>query len=377
MVNPRPPARTADPGLRPLVDRSIELIEDEQAASGAYPACSTFSVYGYSWLRDGSFVADGLARHGRTTSPSAFHDWVDGVVTARRERIDAVVAAARSGQPVDPATCLPTRYTLAGEDGAEGWWDFQLDGYGTWLWALQRHLKRTGADARRYAAGVELTVRYLCALWHVPCYDWWEEHSDQVHVSTLASIQAGLAAALTLDCVPAELAADAGRTVTDVAALIAGAGTVDNRLRKWLGSTAVDGSLLAAVAPFGIVNDVVSTATVAAVEKDIVRDHGVHRFRADVFYGGGRWPVLAGLLGECYLRLGRRDDAVEQLAWIAGTADADGRLPEQVSDQLLAPASYQTWVDRWGTVARPLLWSHAAYLALAAELGISTAGTPA
>ncbi|WP_425553665.1 hypothetical protein, partial [Dactylosporangium salmoneum] len=98
---------------------------------------------------------------------------------------------------------------------------------------------------------------------------------------------------------------------------------------------------------------------------------GVHRFRADVFYGGGRWPVLAALLGHAYLRLGRREDALGQLAWIAGTAGDGGDLPEQVSDRLLAPQHRQEWLDRWGPVATPLLWSHGAYLSLAAALGVT------
>ena len=37
---------------------------------------------------------------------------------------------------------LPARFTFAGEDGTDEWWDFQLDGYGTWLWALVEHLER-------------------------------------------------------------------------------------------------------------------------------------------------------------------------------------------------------------------------------------------
>ena len=38
-------------------------------------------------------------------------------------------------------------------------------------------------------------------------------------------------------------------------------------------------------------------------------------------------------------------------------------------DHLLDPAFRQEWIDRWGTVATPLLWSHAMLLRLAVELG--------
>jgi hypothetical protein len=48
-------------------------------------------------------------------------------------------------------------------------------------------------------------------------------------------------------------------------------------------------------------------------------------------------------------------------------------LPEQVDGHLLAPEYRQEWIDRWGPVATPLLWSHAMVLRLAAELGVDRA----
>jgi GH15 family glucan-1,4-alpha-glucosidase len=356
--------------LRDLIHRSVEVIEAEQAASGAYPACPTFPVYRFSWLRDGSFTADGMTAHDRSDSAGAFHDWVAGVVSARRERIEAVVGALAASRPIDPSWYLPTRYTLGGADAGDDWWNFQLDGYGTWLWALERHLTRTGENSQRFRPAASLVARYLCALWRTPCYDWWEEHAEQVHVSTLACIAAGLRAALRGDLLSPADAAAAQAVTDDIVTRLNTEAAVDGRLRKWLGSTAVDASTLAAVAPLEVVSGAIAERTVAAVERQLVADRGVHRFRADVFYGGGRWPVLAGLLGQAYLRLGRVEDARAQLEWIAGTADDAGLLPEQVSDLLLAPGSYDSWVSRWGPVARPLLWSHGQFLTLAAEVGV-------
>jgi GH15 family glucan-1,4-alpha-glucosidase len=355
--------------LQDLVAYSIEVIEREQAPSGAYPACSTFSVYGYAWLRDGAFVADGLRAHGVLDGPRAFHDWAARVIIERAARIEEIVAAA--GQ-VEQVRYLPTRYTLDGADSTDEWWDFQLDGYGIWLWALERFLRAGDASASTiFASAVDLTVRYLCATWRQPCYDWWEEHAEHVHVSTLAAIEAGLRGALRTGLLDGDVAELATKTAGALADTIAGPGRVDGRLRKWLGSDAVDASLLAAVAPFEVVDLETGARTVAAIERDLLDGGGVHRFRADEFFGGGRWPVLAALLGHAYARAGRTDDAMRELRWIAGTADAGGNLPEQVSDRLLAPDHLQGWIDRWGTVARPLLWSHGAYLSLAARLGVS------
>ncbi len=46
-------------------------------------------------------------------------------------------------------------------------------------------------------------------------------------------------------------------------------------------------------------------------------------------------------------------------------------MPEQVDAHLLAPDRFDEWVDRWGTVARPLLWSHAMLIRLVVELGLA------
>ena len=94
----------------------------------------------------------------------------------------------------------------------------------------------------------------------------------------------------------------------------------------------------------------------------------MHRYRRDTFYGGGEWVVLTGFLGWCYARLGRAADARRCLGWMARQADADGSLPEQVTAHVYAPEMLPVWERRWGSIARPLLWSHALYLILADEL---------
>jgi GH15 family glucan-1,4-alpha-glucosidase len=100
----------------------------------------------------------------------------------------------------------------------------------------------------------------------------------------------------------------------------------------------------------------------------------VHRFTADVFYGGGQWLLLSCLLGWNQAAAGDVDAGWRYLRWAAGQADAAGDMPEQVEDHLLHAGHRQEWIDRWGTVAQPLLWSHAMFLILADELGLHTTG---
>ncbi|UIO41177.1 glycoside hydrolase family 15 protein, partial [Brevibacillus brevis] len=66
---------------------------------------------------------------------------------------------------------------------------------------------------------------------------------------------------------------------------------------------------------------------------------------------------------------GRREEAEKIAAWIVSQRQVNG-LPEQVQEHLLSFAHYALWVERAGQPAVPLLWSHAMFLVLAAELGI-------
>jgi GH15 family glucan-1,4-alpha-glucosidase len=353
-----------------LAIHSRELITSLQAPSGAYPASPSFSQYGYSWFRDGAFIAEAASRVGEWESATAFHRFCATVITDRSRAIESLLARAARHETIAVTEHLPTRVTLDGRDSTDdGWWNFQLDGYGTWLWALQEHLARSGLDGSEYRVAVELCVRYLAQFWDTPCYDWWEEHVDRQHLATLTSLQAGLSAVGRLGDVDRDVRSVAASTVAAIEEYVARKGIVDGHLVKWVGSSDVDASLLAAVAPFGVVSDEVAAATVAAIDARLVVDRGVYRYLNDTFYGGGRWPLLAGFLGLSYLRLDRRQDAHRQLDWIAATATPDMQLPEQVSDVLLAPQHQAEWVQRWGTVACPLLWSHAMLLILADELG--------
>ncbi|TDC53084.1 glycoside hydrolase family 15 [Jiangella ureilytica] len=371
-VNPLSVADAADlRRLAELAEVSVSLIAGAQDASGAYPAAVGFTPYGFSWFRDGAFIAEGMSRAGAASSATAFHEWCARVLVRESAAVDALVARVSAGEQPTDAELLPARYTLAGERHEDDWWNYQVDGYGTWLWALRTHLSRWGGSAAPYTAAAETAARYLAAVGDRTCRDWWEEHRDQTHVSTLASVYGGLRAAAELGMSPSTASA-AAAAAERVEALVVRSGTHEGALRKWLGSTEVDASLVVAGVPFGLVDPSgpVMTETVARVTAELTTPGGgVHRYATDTFYGGGQWPILAGFLGWHHAVVGERERAMELLRWIASTADPSGRLPEQLPPTL-APDVLPEWLERWGPSARPLLWSHGMYLVLAAELGV-------
>jgi GH15 family glucan-1,4-alpha-glucosidase len=352
-----------------LARRSHAVITHYQDPGGAYPASPTFSAYrGFAWLRDGSFTAEGISRYGDVGSANRFHDWAAGVLIGRRSEVDALVASRAAGELPPVERMLPTRFTFTGENGSDPWWDFQTDGYGMWLWSAVTHARRHGIDPARWRAGFEVAVDYLLTSWDRPCYDWWEEHVEHRHVSTLGAIRGGLVAVASL--LDESRAAAASAVAAEIQALVVAEGVADGHLTKWLGTAAVDGSLASCVVPFGLVDGDLADATLDAVAADLDAGGGVHRFTADVFYGGGQWLLLSALLGWNRAARGDHDTALKYLRWIAAQATVDGELPEQVPHHLLHPGSRDEWVARWGPVATPLLWSHGMYLILASELGL-------
>ncbi len=363
-----------------LFQQSIHVILANQAASGAYVASPNFPTYRYCWFRDGAFIAYAMDLAGQHESARRFHDWAARTILRHADKAERAIEKAAHSEPLGD-DYLHTRYTLDGEEETDEWPNFQLDGLGTWLWALAEHdRRRPTADrhplAVHWQQAVDLTARYLAALWRLPCYDLWEEHGDQVHPYTLAAIYAGLKAA-------EELMAAEGQPFSDVTdqvhRFILEHGVQNGHLIKHINpqigtaavggqpSAVVDTSLIGVATPYRLLppDDSIMRATVARIEADLhCPGGGVHRYLADTYYGGGEWVLLAAWLGWYYAEVGKTTQAWELLRWVEAQADADGHLPEQVPGHLLASNRYSEWEARWGPVAKPLLWSHAMYLIL-------------
>jgi GH15 family glucan-1,4-alpha-glucosidase len=323
---------TTDETLSFLKKKSIEIILNGQSPSGAYIAGPTFTVYKFSWFRDGSFIADAMSRVGEIKSAEAFFDWGARIIRSKKESL------LNGG-------ILHARYTAEGEESSEEWPTFQLDGFGTFIWALCGHAERHKISTERWDDALAIVTDYLVKKWREPSFDWWEEYSA-IHPATLASIYAGLVATHNTEALEVKAAID-------------------------LKNAKLDGSLIVCATPFHAVTAEEFTPTLEEIENKLVSPSGgVHRHQTDVYYGGGEWLLLTSFLGWHYHELGRETDARKKLIRMASFMDENGWLPEQTSEHMLAPEHYEGWVNKWGPSARPLLWSHAMFLTLATVLGI-------
>lgn len=362
-----------------LYQRSIEIILENQAPSGAYVASPNFPTYHYCWFRDGSFIAYAMDLAGKHASSQRFHNWASARINERRQIVQSAIAKARHGEVLDETGILHTRYRLDGRSGeVHEWPNFQLDGFGTWLWALGEHVRLLGIQRlpEDWQQAADLIASYLSELWSHPCYDCWEEFPDHIHAYTLAAIYGGLRSHTQITGV------DHRFRLEEIKSWLLHNAKEYGHFVKFLGSPAVDSSLLGIATPYQVISpdDPRMRATVGQIESKLSQGGGLHRYAEDTYFGGGEWVLLSAWLGWYYCHLAQRDPtylplAIEKtrliLCWVADQASGGmqpGSLPEQVPVHLNAPSYYQVWIDRWGEIARPLLWSHAKYIILTQSL---------
>jgi GH15 family glucan-1,4-alpha-glucosidase len=340
------------------VDSSVEVILSGQHSSGGYVACPTFPSYGYAWLRDGAWCAYALGLHGHDDSVAAFHRFIARTVMANA----SLFGTEAEFMP-------PTRYTLTGHvetPGREPWPNFQLDGYGTWLWVFGHHIRRGHQPTDEELNAAKLVARYLQLTGTSRCYDCWEEHQQRRHTSTLGAVIAGLdmAAEVFGDQKLADTAAGV-RTLLFAEHVRAGS------FVKHDATDAVDASLLWLATPLAIVapNDPIMVRTAQRVADELTGPTGgVRRYLGDTYYGGGEWVLLTAWLGWYCATVGDRAGADNRLRWVEAVFTPDGQLPEQFTAHPQAADMVTPWIDKWGPVATPLLWSHAMHLILMASL---------
>jgi GH15 family glucan-1,4-alpha-glucosidase len=349
-----------------IIDQSLRVIADGQAPSGAYIASPNFPQYHFAWLRDGAYCALAMDANNCGESAAAFHDWAAHVVEKQGDHIRALIRRLESGEIPDGHEMLPTRYTLDGEiehfDG-EAWPNFQLDGYGTWLFALYSHF---GTDLPlRLLPAAELASDYLAAAWKLPCFDYWEEFGDRRHTSTLAAIAAGLKAGSRL-LERSELDQLAGEIVSDILDTC----VKDGVLGKGPNDARVDASLVSLATPFALLDPAhpVMAATVDRIRSDLSSSTGgIRRYLGDTYFGGNPWLLLTAWLGWHDRLSGNEQGHTSARNWVLDNASTDGALAEQILHEPQNAALVGPWLERWGPVANPLLWSHAKFLLMESE----------
>jgi GH15 family glucan-1,4-alpha-glucosidase len=365
--------------------RSIEVIKDGQSTSGAYIASPNFPTYQYCWLRDASFIAHAMDTAGEFNSADAYFRWTSRVIQKYAGKLEGIRKYLEKEIPIKKDDILHTRYTLDGNEVTTDskWGNFQIDGYGTWLWALAEHIARCGKTEllNELKESVRITIEYLDLVWSLPNYDCWEEYPEFIHPYSLACVFAGFRAvekmstSTKFDLGPVRIQNSVDKIKDFILRYAVSQGCfVKHVLPSKDGNppapflqSGVDSSLIGLAVPYELLepgHPLIQT-TIQSIERDLHRPGGgLYRYKTDVYYGGGEWLLLSAWLGWYYTRVGAWDRANDLRLWIESQADENGFFAEQSSEHVLSPSQFDPWVKKWGQVAKPLLWSHAMYLIL-------------
>src|ERR1700722_17405770 len=182
------------------LQESIDAILRNQSATGAIVASPDFAQYHFCWLRDGLFSAFALDRAGEYEASARYHAWVNDAIGGISGIIDDVIEKMIRGDAVDPSIMPPARFALDGTSVIDDWPNFQIDGYGTWLWSLGQHLIESNQPTlpKELRSSVARAAQDLATCAQRPCYDVWDENGSSVHPSALRCVYVGLTAASSL-----------------------------------------------------------------------------------------------------------------------------------------------------------------------------------
>jgi len=347
-----------------LYNQSIEIILENQGTDGGYLASPSFEPYQYCWFRDGSYIAYAMDLAGCHQSAVKFYNWSASTLKRHVAKLAVCVNKKKRGEILTKVDYFHCRFQLNGAETPGNWGNHQLDGLGVWLWAYCKHLE---LNRKKSAAVIDreilfLVRNYLAALWRYPCYDCWEENGEDIHTYTLAAIHAGLASLGKL--FEDEESIRIADEIKSYLLIELASGGIFKKSKK---RDIVDASLISIAVPFSIlpVDDLLVTQTIDMIVRDLgYRNVGLHRFRGDVYYGGGIWILLSAWLGWYYAESGQASLALDILRWIEAQAAENGGLPEQLCVDLYSQEECKQWRFKWNEPANPLLWSQAMYMLL-------------
>jgi glucoamylase len=362
--------RIGSPRVRSLAERSIDVLHALQdadtgalmAAAEVDPHSRVSGGYGFSWPRDGSYLAWALGAFGF------------------RERVEHYFEFLTRTQ--DPSGAWWQRYLASGEAGPS-WGRIQIDEPATVIGAAYQHYRNT-QDLfwlERFWPTIEKGLGFLMEFHSPehplgqPSHDLWEERMG-IHAYSLGAVASAFHAGsyLAQELSREKQAVKYGEWGTAMAQIITEKFVrLDGPIRRsfvvgqwdyvrgggqW--DETPDVSLLGLITPFSVFNkrDAAAQRIVEQVRESlwVPRVGGVYRYPGDHYRGGHPWILTTLWLGQVELSLGHLDRARECFQWAMSKATPQGMLAEQVSKETGEPF----WVI-------PLAWSHAMFLLFVRE----------
>ena len=298
--------------------------------------------YRYCWLRDSTFTLAALMQSGHIEEANAWRRWLLTAVAGRGDELHIMYGLA--GERRLPEQELPW---LPGYEnsspvrvGNAAYNQFQLDVFGEVIDCL--HLGRVfglNDDAGEWRIERELLTR-LEAVWQEPDEGIWEVRGPKRHF-THSKLMAWVAfdrAVKDVERFGLEGPVDRWRSLRDQLhreICHQGFNTDRNTFVQYYGGSQVDAALLMmAEVGFLPATDPRIAGTVAAIERDLLRDGFVERYRTDSGVDGlptgeGAFVLCTYWLADNYALMGRTADAREVFERLLAVRNDVGLLAEE------------------------------------------------
>jgi len=132
----------------------------------------------------------------------------------------------------------------------------------------------------------------------------------------------------------------------------------------------VDASLISVSTPFGLLgaDHPVMQRTIERIRTELASPTGgIRRYVGDTYFGGNPWLLLTAWLGWHDRLSGNEAGHVAARDWVLDHATKGDELPEQILHEPQDATFVGQWLERWGPVANPLLWSHAKFILMESD----------
>lgn len=359
------------PRVRALCERSIDVLHSLQdsgtgalvAAAEVDPHSKMSGGYGYSWPRDGAYLAWALGEFGF------------------RERIEHYFKFLAETQ--DESGAWWQRYLATGHAGPS-WGRIQIDEPATVIVCAYLHYKKN-QDLfwlEKFWPTLQKGLSFLEGFHHadhllgLPSHDLWEERMG-IHAYSLGAVAAAFftGAYLARELSNRELQSRYHQKSRELLKALKAkfvhekegvrrsfvVNSYDYPRGGGYWDETVDASLLGLVTPFGIFGkgDASTQRILQGVRSRLWcrPTGGILRYERDTYRGGNPWILTTLWLASVELKLGNYSDARESFQWALSKTTGLGMFPEQVHRE----TGYPFWVI-------PLGWSHAMFLLFVKEV---------
>ena len=303
-----------------MITKSLKLLQQLHYGNGLFAASRKDIKTGYnlSWIRDNIYTTLGFEAVKNYGQVKKTYRALLDMLLKYEYKIDWAIKE----KPTFTYQYIHARYDpITMQEIYEPWGNKQNDAIGALLFKIgdleQKGVKiiRNHHDKRI----LQKLVYYLQSIeyWHDTDNGMWEEN-EELHASSVGSCVAGLKKISKIVDVPKKLIQNGEKTLKKL-------------LPKESKTKEVDLALLSLIYPYNTVDKKVATAIIKNIEKNLVKDKGVIRYKNDPYYNNGseaEWTMGFPWLAIIHKQLNQPNKYAYYIRKTLNAMNNKGELPE-------------------------------------------------